>query len=285
MPATPTIRRVTSVRGTRGFIALPQVDPGQRVWCKSSPHARTLLWERSALLEVRRSGAIRIDCLRSPDSILDDLTSPALALYHMGRGCGVLHAGGLARGGVCAALLGPPGAGKSSLVLAGARRGMEVVSDEIVPFRRQGSRFVVPGGSPVIRIDPAALGRATRGSAPDGARNRVRRKTAIDVRRRGWRFTGGPWRLAALIFLGDRTRRGGPAARIEPLAPMETVVGLIDQTYNRKIMTAGEWRAHLRTCAAVAERIPAHRLVVRQGLKSLPRAVTLVKTLLDRARR
>ena len=71
MPATPTIRRVTSVRGTRGFIALPQVDPGQRVWCKSSPHARTLLWERSALLEVRRSGAIRIDCLRSPASILD----------------------------------------------------------------------------------------------------------------------------------------------------------------------------------------------------------------------
>ena len=240
--------------------------------------------EGSALLEVRRKGAVRIDCLRSSGPILEDLANLAMALHYMCRGYSILHAGGLASGAACAALLGPPGAGKSSLVLAGARRGMDVVCDEIVPFRMRGVRLDVPGGSPLVRLDPEALGRAARVPARHGASRRPRRKAAIDVRRHGWRFSGGPWRLAAVIFLTARPRRGRFAARIEPLRPAETLVGLIDQTYNRRMMTAPEWRAHLRACAAVARRLPAYRLAVRQGLKNLPRAAELVETVLARTR-
>lgn len=244
-----------------------------------------MLWERLALIEVRRSGAVRIDCLRPPASVMDDLISPALALHYMARGFGILHAGGLARRGACAALLGPPGAGKSSLVHAAARQGIEIVSDEIVPFHRPGRGFVVPGGSPFIRIDPANLRRAPRDKAPAGKPGSPpRKKEAIDVGRHGGRFTGGPWRLATLVFLGERRTGGRAAARIEPLSPTDALTGLIEHTYNRKILTLREWRAHLRACAGVAARVPAYRLVVREGLRNLPRAAALVKALLDRAR-
>src|SRR5204863_10045104 len=131
-------------------------------------------------------------------TILPALLNPAIALLLAGRGYHVLHGGAVAVGGDCAAILGAPGAGKSSLVLACARQGLEIVSDELVPFRRRGSSFRCPGSNPMIRVDAALLGRGRRGEPIAGARGR---KVALDVRRVGGRLADGPRRLAALVFV------------------------------------------------------------------------------------
>jgi len=202
------------------------------------------------------------------------------ALLLSGRGHQILHAGGLARDRVLAVILGPPGSGKSSLVLAGARQGMQVVSDEIIPFRMRGTSFVCPGSNPVVRVDPRRAPGEIRGHpAPD-----ARDKAAIDVRRSGWRCAEGASRLALIVLLGPRLGRGAPRYRLERLAPTEALIGLLDNTFNRRVLTAAELRRHLRCYASVAKELPAYRLRVRSGMTNVDAAARGVDQRLARLR-
>ena len=207
-----------------------------------------------------------------------------IALLLSERGHQILHAGGLARDGAFAGILGPPGAGKSTLVLAGARRGMQVISDEIVPFRMRGRSFVCPGGNPVVRVDARLTPRVRRERAPTRVTPARGEKVAIDVRRFGWRCVEGPSRLALLVFLGRRLGRSAPRFRLEKLSPAEALVGLLDNTFNRRVLTAAETRRHLRLCGSVVKHLPAYRLRVRRGMSNVAAAARGVDHLLARRR-
>jgi hypothetical protein len=67
----------------------------------------------------------------------------ALAMVSRGRGYIPLHASGVAREGIGVALVGPEGAGKSTLAVAAARRGLGVFAEDSVFVRagRQGLEF------------------------------------------------------------------------------------------------------------------------------------------------
>jgi len=242
------------------------------------------LWSGTALLEVEGGDALRIDTIRRADGVPAEILNLAVALLLSGRGHQILHAGGLARDGVLAVILGPPGSGKSSLVLAGGRLGMQVVSDEIIPFRMRGPAFVCPGSNPVVRVDPRrAPGEVrdeTRGHAAPGTRDKV----AIDVRRCGWRRPEASSRLALIVVLGPRLRRGVTRYRLERLTPAEALIGLLDNTFNRRVLTAAETRRHLRFCASVSRELPAYRLRVRSGMTNVGAAARRVDQMLVRLR-
>ena len=241
-----------------------------------------MLWERRILLEADRRGLLRIVVARPQPWPFEVTLNLGLALVLAGRGYRILHAGGLAHGGACLAILGPPGAGKSSLILAGARQDLEVVSDEILPFRRRARAFYCPGSNPTIHIDTHLLegkpSEVARG--PAAGAGGAERKVSIDVRRLGGRAAPGPSRLAALIFLGRRLGHRGPAYRLEPLRPAEALVGLLDNTYNSRIQGTAERRRHLEICAAAARALPAYRLRVREGIGNIQAAARGCRDLL-----
>ena len=277
-------RRAAFLPPVREFTPLPQSVPGAGVFWKRQGALRSVLWNGAALLQAEGGDALRIDTLRTADGVEPAIMNLGLALLLSERGHQILHAGGLARGGAFAAILGPPGAGKSSMVIAGARRGMQVVSDEIVPFRMRGRSFLCPGGNPVVRVD-ARL-------SPRGRRERIRAhpaaaqgdKVAIDVRRLGWLCAEGSSRLALLVFLGRRLGRSAPRFRLEKLSPAEALVGLLDNTFNRRVLTAAETRRHLHLCASVVKQVPAYHLRVRQGMSNVAAAARGVDQLLARRR-
>ena len=277
-------RRAAFLPPVREFTPLPQSVPGAGVFWKRQGALRSVLWNGAALLQAEGGDALRIDTLRTADGVEPAIMNLGLALLLSERGHQILHAGGLARNGAFAAILGPPGAGKSTLVLAGARRGMQVISDEIVPFRMRGRSFVCPGANPVVRVDaclsPRIRQERTR-SHPAPARGE---KVAIDVRRFGWCCAEGPSRLGLLVFLGRRLGRSAPRFRLEKLPPAEALVGLLDNTFNRRVLTAAETRRHLRLCAAVVKRLSAYRLRVRRGVSNVAAAARGVDQLLARRR-
>lgn len=267
-------RRVPSLLVPPGFRVLRQAAGGPAILWKRTRYCQSVLWEGAALMRVGRDGAIRITSISPLSSVLDQVLNMAVALLLARRGYRVLHGGALARNGLCLVVTGPPGAGKSSLVLAGARRGLEVISDEIVPLRRRGTVFECPGGNPRIRIDPALL----RQRRAEGAE----RKVGVDVRRLGYRHRAGPSRVAAFIFLGRRLGPAQPRFRLEALPPSQALVLLLQSTYNRRVQTEPERVAHFRDCAAAARLLPAWRLSVRAGLENVAAAARALDGLLDR---
>ena len=270
----------------RGFSSLPQAPPLGRLFWKRSRATRSILWEAKALLRVSDRNGIRIDTAPGTDPAALEILNLGLALLLARRGHHLLHAAGLARRGRCAAILGPPGAGKSSLTLAGACRGMEVISDEIVPFRRRAKIFTCPGGNPLIRVDPSHPARWPEPAAT--ALRQARRdqpgksKLILDVRRFEWRCAEGMNQLHLLFLLGPRLTGRGPAFRLSRIPAAEALLGLLQSTFDRRVQSPPERRRHLRACAALARSVPAWRLSVRQGFEHLLAAAGEIDSMLSR---
>ena len=92
-----------------------------------------------------------------PDRLtLEDISpyvvGPVLGFILRLRGIFSLHASAVALGNDAIALVGPPGAGKSTTAAAFARCGHRVISDDVVALRQEGSDFVVPPGYPRVNL-------------------------------------------------------------------------------------------------------------------------------------
>ena len=172
-------------------------------------------------------------------------------------------------------LLGSPGAGKSSLVLASARRGLEVISDEIVPIRIYGGAARCPGSNPHIRVDPALITRDERAleePTTDG-------KCLLDVRDMGLRCVTRQSGIHAFVFLDPRHSRGKPW-RIKQLGSAEALTRLLDNLYTRRVLSHAERRKHFKLLARAARLTPSYTLSVRTGVGNLDSASGALERLL-----
>jgi hypothetical protein len=250
-----------------GSILLPQDPVNRKIWWLRGARSRTICWEGLALLKVTTTG-IRLDTAVAPSLVLPEVLNPALALMLAGRGYMILHGGAIGLRDCCALIVGPPGAGKSSLILSAARRGREVLSDEIVPVRGGPAGLYCPGGNRYIRVDPRLLGAEARSHGVAAAAGKVQ----VDVRAMGCRVAERRRRIVLVVQLGARFHAGPDPFRVAPLREADSLTDLIEHTYNRRTMNDAERRRHLRVCARLARTVPAYRLAVREGIGNIDEA-------------
>jgi hypothetical protein len=85
------------------------------------------------------------------------LLGPVLGFVLRLRGVTCLHASAVAVEEQAIALMGFPGAGKSTTAAAFAQRGFSVIADDVVPLTEEGENFLVPPGYPRVNLWPDAV--------------------------------------------------------------------------------------------------------------------------------
>jgi hypothetical protein len=158
------------------------------------------------------------------------LVGPVLGFVLRLQGITPLHASAIALDDRAIALVGMPGAGKSTTAAAFAHLGFAVLSDDVVALEDCRDRFLVAPGYPRVNLWPDSV-RTLLGS--EQALPRITptwEKHYLPLNEGGRRFQSEKLPLGAVYFLGERDP-GSRAPVIREVAAGEALVNLVANTY------------------------------------------------------
>jgi hypothetical protein len=205
------------------------------------------------------------------------LLGPVMGFVLRLHGTTCLHASAVAIDERAVALVGLPGAGKSTTAAAFAERGWPVLSDDIVALQDGGNEFLVQPGYPRICLWPDAAGPVC-GPSEDLPRLTPNwEKRYLDLNSAGRRFQRTPLPLAAIYILGPRSAER-EAPRVEGLGPAAAWMDLIANTYTNYLLDREMRAREFDLLGRIANRLPLRRMQPHQDPTHLGR---LCEAILD----
>jgi hypothetical protein len=158
------------------------------------------------------------------------LMGPVIAFILRIRGVTCLHASSIAVDGRAIALLGRPGAGKSTTAAAFAQLGYSILSDDVAVLNDQGAQFLVQPGYPRVNLWPDSV-HALFGSEdalPHITPTWGKRYLPLD--RNEHKFQAAALPLGAIYVLGEH-EAGLTSPIVEELAASGAFMTLVTNTY------------------------------------------------------
>jgi hypothetical protein len=187
------------------------------------------------------------------------LIGPVIGFVLRLRGVTCLHASAVAVDEQAIALVGFPGAGKSTTAAAFAHRGYSVIADDVVALAEDGENFLVPPGYPRVNLWPDSV-RVLFGS--EGALPRITPtwgKRYMMLGDKGFGFATKPLPLRAIYLLGAReTNLAAPV--IEEVAGGDAFAGLVANTYVNYLLDREMRSQEFDVLSQVVARIPIRRV-------------------------
>jgi hypothetical protein len=226
----------------------------------------------------------------TPEDASTYLLGPVLGYVLRLRGLQVLHgsavtlaavggtgaegrpaAGGSEAGAM--ALVGPPGAGKSTMAAAFARRGHAVLTEDVCALCEAGEPCrdafgkgdqepgvveVLPG-YPLIRLwsDSVEMLYGNAEALPLLTPTWDKRYLALGGA--GAKFCGEPLPLRSIVLLAPREDSGAP--RVEPVPPARALIQLVGNTYKNLLLDRDQRASEFRFLHRVLEAVPVWQAV------------------------
>jgi hypothetical protein len=188
------------------------------------------------------------------------LVGPVMAFALRLRGETCLHASAIAVADRAIALIGSPGAGKSTTAAAFAKLGFPVVSDDVVVLTGSGNSPLVQPGYPRLNLWPDAV-RLLFGS--DDALPRITPtwdKRYLQLDSHGdFRFQSNPLPLGAVYILANREADLNAPA-IENVAGSRALLLLLANAYGSALLNEEMQRRDFQVLSRLAGQVPV-RLV------------------------
>ncbi|MCX6397545.1 MAG: hypothetical protein NTV23_13750 [Propionibacteriales bacterium] len=195
-----------------------------------------------ARYEVRAGSEIVVDPVAGADpaAVRLFLLGSMMGALMMQRDHLVLHGNAVRIGDACAVVVGRSGAGKSTLAAEFARRGLDVLSDDVVPVDRTGMALT---GYPRIKLWDDALERLGVDKDSLERIHTSHEKFQLPVRR----SRSEPVRLRWIYVL---ERHEGDALTLAPVHGALTFSLLHEHTYRNELVHGpGPMAQHLEQCA------------------------------------
>jgi hypothetical protein len=200
------------------------------------------------------------------------LLGPILGFVLRLRGVVCLHASAIVLAGSAIALVGSNGVGKSTSAARFADLGYRVLSDDLLPLRREGDLVVAESGYPRIRLWPDAVQHLYGAARELPSLTPTWDKRYLDV---AGRFQRDGLPLAAIYVLAERGAR--PAApSIQPLSRSEAYLALISNTYCNYLLDKSMRELEFDFLGDLLDRVPAHRIVADNEAGATDRLCSLI---------
>jgi hypothetical protein len=216
------------------------------------------------------------------DALLADiptaLQGPGFAaLLHL-RGTPMLHASVLAVDGGAIALIGAPGAGKSTTAAAFVASGFASMSDDLAALEFDGARVSVHAGYPRLRAF-ADSARAAGFRADELPRVFVAEilgeKRYVALSAAEGTFQPRPLPLRAVYYLMTRVI-GRREPSIETLSTRQALPVLLQNLYATRFLDAERKVSVIRAIAGLAATVPVRAVQAGDDLDALPRLVQAI---------
>ena len=158
------------------------------------------------------------------------LLGPVLGLVLRLRGITCLHASAIDLGGQAIAVIGPPGAGKSTTAAIFATSGYRVLSDDVVALGDHGSAFLAQPSYPRLGLWSDSV--ESLFGLPDALPQQTPtwEKRYLDLTQNGYRFQPSPLPLRAVYVLCERDTNA-KAPVVHSLPVRVGLTQLIENTY------------------------------------------------------
>ena len=212
---------------------------------------------------IDRGGA-QIRCTWPPAFTLEDaatyLLGPVLGLVLRLRCITCLHASAIDIDGHAIAIVGPPGAGKSTAAAVFARNGFGVLADDVVALIEEGGTFLAQPAYPRVGLWPESI------DALFGSPDALPRQTAtwgkcyLSLSQQWYSFQSRPVPLRALYLLDERDPNA-PVPFVDALPARDGLTRLIGNTYVNYLLDRDMRARDLDVLARLAGRVPLRRLV------------------------
>lgn len=192
------------------------------------------------------------------EDVLHYLFGPVLGLILHARATPCLHASVVVVEDHAIGLLGPPGAGKSTAAAGFARRGYQVLTDDLMVLDERGGRFLVQPGPTFVRLRSDSV-EALYGS-PDALPRLVPvlGKHYFDLMA-AQAYCDEPKPLRAIYILDDQPGSScGPSA--EAMSTRDALLGVISHSYAAKLPGRLERRRKFELLSGLVSRVPARKL-------------------------
>lgn len=197
------------------------------------------------------------------------LLGPVLALVLRLRGITSLHASAVRIGEHAVALLGPPGAGKSTLAVALALRGHRVLTDDVAALAEHRDEVLIQPGYPRLRLWPeppdGPLGFTA--SLPRLTPNWDKRYLPLVA---GESFQQEAVPLAAIYMLEERTS-ASEAPFVRPCSSCDGFIGLIANINAKELLDDELRTSEFRLVCRLVERVRMRRVTSHTDPASLGR--------------
>jgi hypothetical protein len=187
------------------------------------------------------------------------LIGPVMGYVLRLRGVVSLHASAVAIDKQAIALVGVPGAGKSTTAAAFAHRGFSVIADDVVALVEDGRNVQVQLGYPRVNLWSDSV-RALFGS--DEALPRITptwEKRYLALGDNGFRFASGPLPLGAIYVLGPR-ESALSAPVIDDVAGSNALRELVTNTYVNYLLDRDMRSLEFDVLTRLVVRIPVRRV-------------------------
>jgi hypothetical protein len=188
------------------------------------------------------------------------LVGPVMGMLLYLHGVTCLHASAVAVGNRAVALLGAPGAGKSTTAAAFAKLGYAVLSDDVVPLAEGEGAFWIHPGYPRVCLWPQSVAALYGYSDALPLITPTWDKRYLDLTRNGCRFQSQPLPLAAIYCLGER-RADLPVPLIERLPGTVGLIHLVANTYGNYLPDINAMRARqFQLFGRIVAKVPVRRV-------------------------
>lgn len=187
------------------------------------------------------------------------LIGPIIGFVLRLRGIMCLHASVIVVDGQAIALMGAPGAGKSTTAAAFARLGFPILSDDVAVLDDHVDRFLARPGYPRVNLWPNSV-RALFGA--DDALPPITPtwgKRFLPLDQNGYRFQAQPLPLSAIYILAEREERLA-APVVEELTGSEAFTTVVANTYVNYLLDADMRVREFELLGRLVARVPIRRV-------------------------